>query len=83
MCNTSHKIFIRLFQCVQTLLEGERAMTYLTPEAKNELLLDAATQITSRYHELAAELISVVSLLSENFCLPKFPFDKCSWTYSV
>lgn len=53
---------------MQTLLEGERAMTYLTPEAKNELLLDAATQITSRYHELAAELISVVSLLSENFC---------------
>ncbi|KAL9438999.1 hypothetical protein AB3S75_024623 [Citrus x aurantiifolia] len=44
---------------LKTLLEGERAMTYLTPEAKNELLLGAATQITSRYHELAAELISV------------------------
>lgn len=44
---------------LKTLLEGERAMTYLTPEAKNELLLGAATQITGRYHELAAELISV------------------------
>ncbi|KAJ4712557.1 Conserved oligomeric Golgi complex subunit 2 like [Melia azedarach] len=44
---------------LKTLLEGERAMTYLTPETKNELLLGAATEITGRYHELAADLISV------------------------
>lgn len=47
---------------MQTLLEGERAMTYLTVQAKNELLLGAATEITGRYHELAADLISVVSV---------------------
>lgn len=41
-------------------------MAYLTPETKNELLLGAATEITGRYHELAADLISVVSVLSKS-----------------
>ncbi|KAJ0047691.1 hypothetical protein Pint_15688 [Pistacia integerrima] len=44
---------------LKTLLDGERAMTYLSKETKKELLLGAATKITGCYHELAAELISV------------------------
>ncbi|KAJ9163878.1 hypothetical protein P3X46_023505 [Hevea brasiliensis] len=40
-------------------LDGERAMTYLTKETRNELLLGAATNITGSYYELAAELVSV------------------------
>lgn len=37
-------------------------MKYLTGETKKELLLSAATEITGRYHELAADLISVVGV---------------------
>ncbi|XP_044486987.1 conserved oligomeric Golgi complex subunit 2 [Mangifera indica] len=44
---------------LKTLLDGERAMTFLTKETKKELLLGAATEITGCYNELAAELISV------------------------
>ncbi|GAV56540.1 COG2 domain-containing protein/DUF3510 domain-containing protein [Cephalotus follicularis] len=40
-------------------LDGDRAKTYLTRETRNEILLDSATQITDRYYELAAELVSV------------------------
>lgn len=42
-------------------MEGERAATYLTSEIRNELVLGAATEITGRYHELAADLVNVVS----------------------
>lgn len=48
--------------CFQAFLEGERAMTFLTKETRNELLLGAATNITGSYYELAAELVSVVSI---------------------
>lgn len=44
---------------LKVLLEGERATMYLTRETRNELLLGAATEITGRYYELAADLVSV------------------------
>ncbi|XP_065630326.1 conserved oligomeric Golgi complex subunit 2 [Quercus suber] len=44
---------------LKVLLEGERATIYLTRETRNELLLGAATEITCRYYELAADLVSV------------------------
>lgn len=47
---------------MQAFLEGERAMIYLTEETRKDLLLGAATEITGRYYELAAELVSVVSI---------------------
>ncbi|OMO52866.1 COG2 complex component [Corchorus capsularis] len=40
-------------------LDGERATMYLTNSARNDLLLGAATEITGRYYELAADLVSV------------------------
>lgn len=42
-------------------MDGERASRYLKEDAKNELVLSAATEITGRYYELAADLVSVVS----------------------
>lgn len=44
---------------LKALLDGERATTYLTRETRNELLYGAATEITVRYYELAADLVSV------------------------
>ncbi|KAE8123920.1 hypothetical protein FH972_018837 [Carpinus fangiana] len=44
---------------LKALLDGERATAYLTTESRNELLLGAATEITGRYYELAADLVSV------------------------
>ncbi|KAK9278492.1 hypothetical protein L1049_028058 [Liquidambar formosana] len=44
---------------LQTFLDGERAVAYLTRETRNELLRGAAYEITGRYYELAAELVSV------------------------
>ncbi|XP_021298350.1 conserved oligomeric Golgi complex subunit 2 isoform X2 [Herrania umbratica] len=44
---------------LKTFLDGERATTYLTNDARNDLLLGAATEITGRYYELAADLVSV------------------------
>ncbi|KAF5476570.1 hypothetical protein F2P56_003311 [Juglans regia] len=44
---------------IEALLDGERATIYLTRETKNELLDGAATEITGRYYELAADLVSV------------------------
>ncbi|XP_065873329.1 conserved oligomeric Golgi complex subunit 2 [Euphorbia lathyris] len=44
---------------LKAFLEGERATAYLTKETSNALLLGAATEITGRYYELAAELVSV------------------------
>ncbi|XVF71036.1 hypothetical protein PTKIN_Ptkin12aG0002500 [Pterospermum kingtungense] len=44
---------------LKTFLDGERATKYLTDDARNNLLLAAATDITSRYYDLAADLVSV------------------------
>ncbi|GKV09200.1 hypothetical protein SLEP1_g20741 [Rubroshorea leprosula] len=44
---------------LKAFLDGEQATTYLTNDAKNNLLFGAATEITGRYYELAADLVSV------------------------
>ncbi|XP_057972331.1 conserved oligomeric Golgi complex subunit 2 [Malania oleifera] len=44
---------------LKVLLDGDRAATYLTGETRKDLLLGAAFEITSRYYELAADLVSV------------------------
>lgn len=44
---------------LKLFLDGERAVAYLTKETRNNLLVGAATEITRRYHELAADLVSV------------------------
>lgn len=44
---------------LKVFLDGERATTYLTSEIRNELVQGAATKITGRYHELAADLVNV------------------------
>lgn len=51
----------------QALLDGEKAATFLTAEARNTLLIGAVTEITARYYELAADLVSLVSLDIPNF----------------
>lgn len=51
----------RMTNYSQALLDGDRAATYLTEETRKELLLGAASEITGRYYELAADLVSVVS----------------------
>lgn len=43
-------------------MRGERATNYLSSEVKKELLDSAAKEITGRYYELAADLVSVVSI---------------------
>lgn len=40
-------------------LDGERAAKYLTSEARGDLLRTAAFEITTRYYELASDLVSV------------------------
>lgn len=62
-------IFNSNFPCFQTFLDGERATTYLTNAARNDLLLGAATEITGRYYELAADLVSVVGITNKFFFL--------------
>lgn len=47
---------------IQAFLDGERTTRYLASETKNEILLCAATEITDRYYELAADLVSVVRI---------------------
>lgn len=42
-------------------MDGERASTFLTTETRNALLIDAVTEITARYYEQAADLVSLVS----------------------
>jgi len=44
----------------QTFLDGEH-IDLLTKETINELLFVAAERITSRYYELAADVVNVVS----------------------
>ncbi|KAI4343623.1 hypothetical protein L6164_010954 [Bauhinia variegata] len=40
-------------------LDGERATTYLASETRNKILLGAATEITDRYYEIAADIVSL------------------------
>lgn len=44
---------------LKAFLDGERATRFLASETRNEILLYAATEITDRYYELAADLVSV------------------------
>ncbi|KAI3463629.1 hypothetical protein Pfo_020292 [Paulownia fortunei] len=44
---------------LKAFLDGERAVRYLTSELRKELLQSAANEITRRYYELAADLVSV------------------------
>ncbi|KAK7265566.1 hypothetical protein RJT34_33187 [Clitoria ternatea] len=44
---------------LKAFLDGERATRYLASETRKEILLCAATEITDRYNELAADLVSV------------------------
>ncbi|KAM2228222.1 hypothetical protein ACFXTI_014942 [Malus domestica] len=44
---------------LRAFLEGERATKYLTRDAINEVLLNAATEITGRYYEQASNVVSV------------------------
>lgn len=48
------------FLPLQNFLDGERAVKYLNEEMKKELLQRATFEITSRYNELATDLVSVV-----------------------
>ena len=51
----------------QAILDGDRASTFLTTETRTALLTDAVTEITSRYYEQAADLVSLVSSDLPNF----------------
>ncbi|XP_028765079.1 conserved oligomeric Golgi complex subunit 2 [Neltuma alba] len=44
---------------LKAFLDGKRAATYLASEARNKVLTGAATEITDRYYELAADLVNV------------------------
>ncbi|GFZ17420.1 hypothetical protein Acr_26g0006900 [Actinidia rufa] len=44
---------------LKAFLDGERSATYLTRDMRDELVQGAAVEITGRYHELAADLVSV------------------------
>lgn len=48
------------FLLLQNFLDGERAVKYLNDEIRKELLQRATFEITGRYNELAADLVSVV-----------------------
>lgn len=48
-----------LLRPLKALLDGERAATKLTTETRNALLIAAVTEITGRYYELAADLVSL------------------------
>ncbi|EOA29583.1 hypothetical protein CARUB_v10013037mg [Capsella rubella] len=49
---------IGLLRPLKAFLEGEKARHYLTQETREELLLGTVTEISRRYYELAAELVS-------------------------
>ncbi|XP_010464008.1 PREDICTED: conserved oligomeric Golgi complex subunit 2-like [Camelina sativa] len=49
---------IGLLRPLKDFLEGDKARHYLTHETKEELLLGTVTEISRRYYELAAELVS-------------------------
>ncbi|QCD81158.1 conserved oligomeric Golgi complex subunit 2 [Vigna unguiculata] len=44
---------------LKAFLDGERATRYLASDSRSEILHSAATEITDRYYELAADLVSV------------------------
>ncbi|BAT75974.1 hypothetical protein LR48_Vigan01g225700 [Vigna angularis] len=44
---------------LKAFLDGERATRYLASDTRSEILHYAATEITDRYYELAADLVSV------------------------
>ncbi|XP_061342217.1 conserved oligomeric Golgi complex subunit 2 isoform X3 [Gastrolobium bilobum] len=44
---------------LKAFLDGERATRYLASETRNEIIFCAASEITDRYYELAADLVSV------------------------
>lgn len=44
-------------------MEGDKARHYLTHETREELLLGTVTEISRRYYELAAELVSEVRII--------------------
>ncbi|KAJ1413281.1 hypothetical protein SESBI_19828 [Sesbania bispinosa] len=44
---------------LKAFLDGERTARYLTNETKNEILLCAATDITDRYYEVTADVVSL------------------------
>ncbi|EXC04126.1 Conserved oligomeric Golgi complex subunit 2 [Morus notabilis] len=57
---TRHSPYVAaVLRPLEAFLRGDRAATYLTSEVKKELLDSAAKEITSRYYELAADLVSV------------------------
>ncbi|KAL3528104.1 hypothetical protein ACH5RR_012760, partial [Cinchona calisaya] len=57
---TRHSPYVSgVLRPIKTLLDGQRATTYLTDKIKNELLQSAAIEITGRYNELATDLVSV------------------------
>ncbi|PON72169.1 COG complex component [Trema orientale] len=57
---TRHSPYVSgVLRPLETFLRGERATKYLTSEIKKELRDNAATEITSRYYDLAADLVSV------------------------
>lgn len=43
-------------------MEGARATKYLSKEAKNEVLISVATEITRLYYEQADQAVSMVSV---------------------
>ncbi|XP_030493253.2 conserved oligomeric Golgi complex subunit 2 isoform X2 [Cannabis sativa] len=57
---TRHSPYVSgVLRPLETFLRGERATKYLTSEIKKELRDRAAAEITSRYYDLAADLVSV------------------------
>lgn len=57
---TRHSPYVSaVLRPLEAFLRGERATNYLTSEVKKELLDSAAKEITGRYYELAADLVSV------------------------
>ncbi|XP_057460047.1 LOW QUALITY PROTEIN: conserved oligomeric Golgi complex subunit 2-like [Actinidia eriantha] len=44
---------------LKAFLDGERAATYLASDIRDKIVQGAAVEITGRYHELAADLVSV------------------------
>lgn len=53
-------------------MDGERATRYLASDSRSEILHSAATEITDRYYELAADLVSVVSAQIQIFTVGNF-----------
>ncbi|KFK29022.1 hypothetical protein AALP_AA7G078500 [Arabis alpina] len=49
---------VGILRPLKAFLEGDKARHYLTDKTREELLLGTATEITRRYYELVAELVS-------------------------